>query len=196
MGENILERLRNNHLLRYFSLDELIKIYEQKDMYIKAKIIVTELFKDKVDKAGKPYINHFFRVSDKLRESIEKVAGLLHDTLEDTDITYEDLISVGFTCEVLDIVKIVTNNNDSSIKLSREEKLRLYHEKIDKIIDSNNIHAIRLKEADMSDNYDLTRLKELPIDMQEWFVQKYEMPLSKLRIRLGKVNALNNWIDN
>ena len=196
MGENILERLRNNHLLRYFSLDELIKIYEQKDMYIKAKIIVTELFKDKVDKAGKPYINHLFRVSDKLRESIEKVAGLLHDTLEDTDITYEDLISVGFTCEVLDIVKIVTNNNDSSIKLSREEKLRLYHEKIDKIIDSNNIHAIRLKEADMSDNYDLTRLKELPIDMQEWFVQKYEMPLSKLRIRLGKVNALNNWIDN
>lgn len=196
MGENILERLRNNHLLRYFSLDELIKIYEQKDMYIKAKIIVTELFKDKVDKAGKPYINHLFRVSDKLRESIEKVAGLLHDTLEDTDITYEDLISVGFTCEVLDIVKIVTNNNDSSIKLSREEKLRLYHEKIDKIIDSNNIHAIRLKEADMSDNYDLTRLKELPIDMQEWFVQKYEMPLSKLRIRLGKVNALNNWTDN
>ena len=196
MGENILERLRNNHLLRYFSLDELIKIYEQKDMYIKAKIIVTELFKDKVDKAGKPYINHLFRVSDKLRESIEKVAGLLHDTLEDTDITYEDLISVGFTCEVLDIVKIVTNNNDSSIKLSREEKLRLYHEKIDKMIDSNNIHAIRLKEADMSDNYDLTRLKELPIDMQEWFVQKYEMPLSKLRIRLGKVNALNNWIDN
>ena len=196
MGENILERLRNNHLLRYFSLDELIKIYEQKDMYIKAKIIVTELIKDKVDKAGKPYINHLFRVSDKLRESIEKVAGLLHDTLEDTDITYEDLISVGFTCEVLDIVKIVTNNNDSSIKLSREEKLRLYHEKIDKIIDSNNIHAIRLKEADMSDNYDLTRLKELPIDMQEWFVQKYEMPLSKLRIRLGKVNALNNWIDN
>ena len=191
MGENILERLRNNHLLRYFSLDELIKIYEQKDMYIKAKIIVTELFKDKVDKAGKPYINHLFRVSDKLRESIEKVAGLLHDTLEDTDITYEDLISVGFTCEVLDIVKIVTNNNDSSIKLSREEKLRLYHEKIDKIIDSNNIHAIRLKEADMSDNYDLTRLKELPIDMQEWFVQKYEMPLSKLRIRLGKVNALD-----
>ena len=191
MGENILERLRNNHLLRYFSLDELIKIYEQKDMYIKAKIIVTELFKDKVDKAGKPYINHLFRVSDKLRESIEKVAGLLHDTLEDTDITYEDLISVGFTCEVLDIVKIVTNNNDSSIKLSREEKLRLYHEKIDKMIDSNNIHAIRLKEADMSDNYDLTRLKELPIDMQEWFVQKYEMPLSKLRIRLGKVNALD-----
>ena len=65
--------------------------------------------------------------------------------------------------------------------MTSDEKLMLYNDEIDKIINSNNIHAIRLKEADISDNYDLSRIKELPLDKQAWFKEKYEKQLIKLR---------------
>ena len=50
-----------------------------------------------------------------------------------------------------------------------------------------NIHAIRLKEADMSDNYDPDRIKELSQDKQEWFHQKYGKQLVKLRKVKGEI---------
>ena len=72
--------------------------------------------------------------------------------------------------------------------MTKEEKLELYNKDIDKVINSGNIHAIRLKEADMSDNYDERRLKELPQDKQEWFHEKYGNQLVKLRKVKGEMN--------
>lgn len=176
-----MNHLETNHLLNYFSIEELKKICEIEDLYLKSKIIVYELFKNKVDKGGKPYIGHLLRVSDRLEGTIEKVAGLLHDTLEDTDITYDDLIDVGFTKEILDVVKIVTNIRCDKSKMTKEEKLLVYYKEIDRIINSGNIHAIRVKEADMSDNYDLNRLKSLSEEKQVWFHKKYGTQIKKLR---------------
>ena len=175
------EKFKGNNLLNYFSKEQLEKISKIDDLYFKAQIIITILFKDKVDKAGNPYIEHLYRVSSKLRESIEKVAALLHDTVEDTEVTFEDLKEVGFPDDILDIVRLVTKDKVDKINLSKEEKLQLYSDEIDKIINSNNIHAIRLKHADMSDNYNEERLKELPKDKQEWFHEKYGRQLVKLK---------------
>lgn len=176
-----MDQLETNHLLNYFSVEELQRICEIEDLYLKSKIIVYELFKDKVDKGGKPYIGHLLRVSDRLEETTDKVAGLLHDTLEDTDITYQDLINVGFTREILDVVRIVSNIECDKSKMTKEEKLHVYYQEIDSIINSGNIHAIRVKEADMSDNYDSNRLKSLSEEQQAWFHRKYGTQIKRLR---------------
>lgn len=177
-----------NHLLNYFTEEAIEKLSKLDNLYLKAKIIVIQLFENKVDKAGKPYIGHLLRVSDRLNEPTEKVAGLLHDVIEDTDVTEKDLLEVGIPQEIIDIVKIVTHDKIDTSKMTKEEKLELYNREIDKVINSGNIHAIRLKEADMSDNYDLNRIKELPQDKQEWFHEKYGKQLIKLRKVKGDMN--------
>lgn len=170
-----------NNLEKYFSIDEFKKICETNDLYNKAKHIVDKLFEGKYDKENKPYIYHLLRVSERLTDPVEKVCGLLHDVIEDTDINVNDLLGVGFTKEIVDTVLIVTNEKADNIILTKEEKLKKYSQKIDAIINSGNIHAIRLKEADMSDNYDMNRIKELPIEKQEWFHKKYGTNINKLR---------------
>ena len=177
----MIKNFCGNHLLDYFTYEELDEISKMNNQYLKAKLIVTILFKDKVDKAGKPYLEHLIRVSGKLNEEIEKVAALLHDTLEDTEITEKDLLEINFPLEIIEIVKLVTHDKIDKSNMTKEEKLLLYNKEINKVINSGNIHAIRLKEADMSDNYDLNRLKDLPQEKQEWFHMKYGKQLIKLR---------------
>ena len=176
-----------NNLLNYFTEIELNIIKEMKDLHLKSTVIITELFKDKKDKAGQPYLWHLLRVSNKLDLEIEKIAGLLHDVLEDTEITEEDLLEVGIPKEIIDIVKIVTHDKIDKSNMTKDEKLMLYNNEIDKVINSGNIHAIRLKEADMSDNYDLDRIKELPEEKQIWFHKKYSKQLVKLRKVKGEI---------
>ena len=178
----------DNNLLNYFSKDNLQAISRIEDLHFKAKLIVNVLFENKVDKAGEPYIGHLIRVSNRLYEEVEKVAALLHDVLEDTDITEKDLLEVGIPLEVIEIVKLVTHDKIDKSNMTKSEKLELYNKDIDKIINSGNIHAIRLKEADMSDNYDPERLKQLPQDKQEWFHEKYGKQLIKLRKVKGEMN--------
>ena len=169
------------NLLKYFSREDLNQILSVNNLYLKAVLVVEELFKNKVDKSGKPYVGYLYRVADRLNSEYEKVAGLLHDTLEDTNITEKDLLVLGFPKEVIEIVKIVTHEKMDKSGMTKEEKLALYNEEIDKVINSGNIHAIRLKESDMTDNYDPNRLKELSEEKQEWFHEKYGKQLVKLR---------------
>ena len=178
----------DNKLLNYFSKDNLEAISRMSDLHFKAKLIVTVLFEKKFDKAGEPYIGHLMRVSDRLYVETEKVAGLLHDVLEDTEVTEKDLLEVGIPQEVIEIVKLVTHDKIDKSNMTKSEKLELYNKDIDRVINSGNIHAIRLKEADMTDNYDPERLKQLPQDKQDWFHQKYGKQLIKLRKAKGEMN--------
>lgn len=187
-----MEKFVNNNLCLYFSPEELETIYKVKDLYLKALLIIIELYKNAQDKEGKPYIGHLIRVSNKLDELVERVAGLLHDTIEDTKVTYNDLIEIGFPKEIVDIVLLVTNKNIESNYLSRDEKLQIYYDKIDSIINSGNIHAIRLKEADMSDNYNADRIYYLPIESQVWAHDKYRVPLQRLRKKINEIE--DNWL--
>ena len=173
-------KFEKNNLLNYFTKQELANIEKIDNLYARAFILVSQVFKDKKDKAGKPYFNHLFRVSLKLDEEIEQTAALLHDIVEDTEVTFKDLLEIGFPVDVLEIVKLVTKPEIDTSNMTKEEKLKLYSDEIDSIIESGNIHAIRLKKADMSDNYNKERLKELPQDKQQWFEEKYGKQLIKL----------------
>lgn len=179
--DEIYMKFEKNNLLNYFTKEELCNIEKFDDLYAKAFIITAVVFKDIKDKAGRPYFDHLFRVSMKLDEEIEQVAALLHDIVEDTKVTFKDLLEIGFPIEILQIVKLVTKPNVDKYSMTKDEILRFYSEEIDKIISSGNIHAIRLKEADMSDNFNEKRLKELPQEKQAWFNKKYGNNIKKLR---------------
>lgn len=66
-----------------------------------------------VDKAGNPYIDHPRAVAATLAEHGDNavMAGLLHDTVEDTDITLDRLRQMGFPAEVVDAVDAVTRRD-------------------------------------------------------------------------------------
>lgn len=85
--------------------------------YVLAKRIATKAFEGKTDKGGDPYINHALRVDigvdkettlDECTKWRCKIAALLHDVVEDTDVTLEDLKSKGFDDDVIEAVDLLT----------------------------------------------------------------------------------------
>ena len=169
-----------NGLLKYFNKEELehLKIM---DLYSKSEVLVRKLFEGKTDKEGKPYVNHLLRVSGKMTSIDGKVAGLLHDVVEDIEgVSFEDLSCLGIPDNIIEALKLVTKE-ETTKNLTKQQKLQKYNGEIDKIIESKNLLALELKIADMRDNYDLNRLKNLPEEKQNWFKEKYEKNLEKLR---------------
>ena len=117
-----------------------------------------------------------------------KRAGLLHDIIEDTNITALDLLEVGIDRDIVETVFIVTKPLKEKTELSEEERLQSYNVEIDSIINSGNPHALRLKMRDMKNNYDQKRLELLSSEQQEWFDKKYGNNLKKLEKALESRN--------
>ena len=63
--------------------------------------IATEAHKGQLDKSGKDYIGHPLRVMEIRRSEQEKIVGVLHDVVEDTDWTFERLAAEGFSEEII-----------------------------------------------------------------------------------------------
>lgn len=144
---------------------------EIENAYQRAHKLVSILFKDKKDKEGEPYIGHLERVSDKLTKDNTRIAGLLHDVVEDTDLTYDDLRKLNFNEEIIELVRLVTKNPNTT---------ETYHERITSIIESKNIEAIKLKYSDMTDNCNMERLNKLDEDKRNYFINKYQPEIIRL----------------
>lgn len=112
--------------------------------------IAIEAFKDKKDKFGNPYLMHLMNVMNKGRSENEKIAGILHDLVEDIPgWSFERLSAEGFSDEVIEALRCVT-------KLSEEEDYDLFIERV-----KTNALAIKVKIADLEDNLDVRRIPEL-----------------------------------
>ncbi len=169
-----------NHLERYIGSEEFKKIKDCEDLYFKSFTLVYYLFQDRKDSAGYPYIDHLKRVSNRMTTLEGKVAGLLHDTVEDIDgVTFDDLREIGIPEKIIEVLILVTNKKVDR-PLTKQEKLVCYGKKIDSIIESGNFLAIELKISDMSDNYNPTRLALCSKELRDWFQLKYESQLEKL----------------
>ena len=59
-------------------------------------------------KSGEPYILHPIRVMIKVSTSDERIAAILHDTVEDTNVTFDDLVDHGFSDAIISAVKALT----------------------------------------------------------------------------------------
>ena len=116
----------------------------------KTKVFVAKYFKDKVDKGNNPYMEHLEYVSSHGRNETEKIIGLLHDTLEDTELTKEELLEFGFSKEIVEVIEILARTKNKS-----------YNEYIESIILSENESALYIKKIDMEHNMDLSRIKNI-----------------------------------
>jgi (p)ppGpp synthase/HD superfamily hydrolase len=109
--------------------------------------IAFEAHKDQKDKNGEPYVGHVFRVMSMGRTEEEKICGALHDVVEDTGWTFDDLRKEGFSKIIVEALVCLT-------KISDDED---YGEFIDRI--AKNRLAINVKLNDLADNMDIRRLK-------------------------------------
>ena len=117
------------------------------------------------DKAGKDYILHPLRVMEKGKTELEKICGILHDVVEDSDWTFEKLSAAGFAPEVIDILRCLT-------KTSENEDNDAF---IDRV--SQNPVAVRVKIYDLMDNMDITRfalLKESDLKRLNKYLKAYQ----------------------
>ncbi len=176
-----------NHLELYIEKKDLQKIRECEDVYLKSAVLVRILFKDRKDSARQPYLGHLKRVSDKMTTLEGKIAGLLHDLVEDIPyITFNDLLDIGIPENIVEVLRLVTKEKINR-KLTRQERLICYGKEIDKIINSGNDLAIELKIADITDNYNLERLALCSPELQDWYEEKYPPQMKKL-FQARKVN--------
>lgn len=161
-----------------YNKEELLKI---QDDYERALSLIKVLFKDITDKEGEPYINHLLRVSEKLENKNTKIAGLLHDTIEDIDgFTEESLKELNINDEIISLIKIVTKDDDIE-----------YTDYITSVLDTNNIEAIKIKYADMSDNFNVERLNKLSEQDKERLTRKYEKEIVRIKNYLIKEGEIN-----
>ena len=163
-------------LEKYFSEEEFNELKKNNDLIYKSLEIVTRLFNDKEDKGGQPYVIHLLKVYSGVSEYLEKVCALLHDVVEDTDVSYHDLEIVGYNNDVIDILKILT-------KVKGED----YRDYIERIIESNNIHALNIKLADLRHIMDITRIKNPTTNDYERVSKRYEPAYQKI---LNKINEM------
>lgn len=119
---------------------------------------------NQVDKTGLPYVFHPFHLAEQMNSEDEVCVALLHDTVEDTDITFEDLINEGFNDNIINALKLLTHNDDTP-----------YMDYIYKI--KGNPLARKVKLADLYHNSDLTRL-DLTVDK---IPPKYEIYLDAIK---------------
>ena len=164
-------------LNNYFSEEEIKKLKDNKNLIDKSLSLVVRLFKDKNDKGGIPYSIHLLRVYAGVSTEIEKVCALLHDVIEDTDITYDDLQYLGYPKEVIDILTYLT-------KIKGED----YNNYIERIISSHNIHVLNIKLADLTHNMEVGRISNPTINDYERINKRYFPAREKV---LEAINNLN-----
>ncbi len=160
-------------LKKYFTDEEYDNLKKSDELIYKSLEIVTRLFNDKCDKGGFPYVIHLLKVYDGVSNYFEKVCALLHDVVEDTDVTYDDLKEIGYNNDVIEVLKVLT-------KVKGED----YRDYIDRIIESNNTHAMNIKLSDLKHNMDLGRIKNPTANDYERVSKRYEPDYQKILNKL------------
>ncbi|HEY0449090.1 HD domain-containing protein [Actinophytocola sp.] len=139
---------------RTFTLDEAIQLARR-------------AHEGQLDKSGRPYIAHPLRVMGSLKGEHERMTAVLHDVVEDTEVTLDDLTAVGCPPEVLAAVAAISRHPDESQAdyLSRVMA---------------NPMALVVKRADIADNMSEDRMGRLDTATQERLRAKYEAALRQL----------------
>jgi (p)ppGpp synthase/HD superfamily hydrolase len=113
----------------------------------KAIEIAARAHAGQIDKAGAPYVFHPLRLMLAVTGQNERMAAVLHDVVEDTAVTLDDLRAAGFPPEVIEAVDILTKREgesrlDAAVRASRNPVARV------------------VKLADVEDNMDLRRIAD------------------------------------
>ena len=112
------------------------------------------------DKAGEPYILHPLRVMLRMRSPEERMAAVLHDVVEDTEVSLESLLLEGFSPGVIAAVEALTKRPGES-RLQAAERA------------AGNVIARQVKLADNAENMDLSRIP-FPTERDYARVEEYK----------------------
>ena len=126
-------------------------VFDWNELYDHALRIAIQAHKGQKDKSGREYVMHPIRVAERCKDPRAKIVALLHDTIEDTDVTVDYLRSEGFTEEIICGVLSVTKREGES-----------YEDFVGRA--AENAIGKEVKIADLEDNMDIRRLKEITED--------------------------------
>jgi len=130
-----------------------------------------------VDKAGQDYIQHPLRVMQNVQHPQAKICAVLHDILEDTPTTIDELKDLGFDQNLIDAIIAVT-------KINGENRFQAVQRTV------KNPIACEVKLADLSDNMDLSRLPEITTkDLKRY--KQYQ----KVQVVLKEAYAIHQHVD-
>ena len=132
----------------------------------KAMKIAFEAHKEQVDKTGVPYIYHPIHLAEQMDDEASICVALMHDVVEDTDTTFEDLEKEGFTKEIIDALRLLTHDD-----------LVPYLDYVKEI--KQNPIATKVKLADLNHNSDLSRLDSVDVKAMER-LEKYKKSIAIL----------------
>ena len=133
----------------------------------RAIVIAAKAHAGVVDKAGQPYILHPLRVMLRLSTLDERVVAVLHDVLEDTKVTREELRAAGFGEPVIEALNSVTKREGEDYDAFVRRA-------------AGNPIGRRVKLADLADNSDRGRLPN-PTSEDEARFAKYERAMEMIR---------------
>lgn len=136
----VVERLKVFGTGTYWSTKDLKEYFESG--VDEAVAIASTVFRNKRDLDGNPDILHSIAVGIAGQTKNEKIVGFLHDVVEDSDVTFNDLDEYGFSAEVLEALKLLTH----------DKKRMSYDEYVRAIIASGNSTAINVKINDLRNN--------------------------------------------
>jgi (p)ppGpp synthase/HD superfamily hydrolase len=111
--------------------------------------IAVKAHKNQTDKYGNPYILHPLRVMSMGRTDEERIVGVLHDVVEDTEWTFDQLRKEGFSERIIAALDCVTKRGDGEDYDAFVARTR------------KNPLAVRVKLNDLTDNMDIRRMKEV-----------------------------------
>lgn len=132
----------------------------------KAMKIAYQAHQGQIDKTGLPYIYHPIHLAEQMQDEATTCVALLHDVVEDTDITVEQLSQEGFPQEVLEAIQLMTH--------APEVPYMDYVREIKK-----NPIASAVKLADLRHNSDMSRL-DVVDDKAVTRVEKYHRAIDLL----------------
>lgn len=126
----------------------------------KAILLAYRAHEGQKDRSGLPYILHPVHLAEQMTTEDSCVVAMLHDVLEDTDMTEEDLREEGFTERQIEAVKLLTRTEEED-----------YFEYVRRIRENDLACAVKL--ADLAHNMDRTRLPEYS-EKDEARYEKYQ----------------------
>lgn len=133
-----------------------------------AILIAVQAHRGQVDKADAPYILHPLRLMLRMESDVERMVAVLHDVVEDSAVTLDDLRRAGFADSVINALDCLTHRPDEP-----------YEHYIARV--KGNALASRVKLADLEDNMDIRRLDHQPTERDWLRLKKYRQAWALLR---------------
>lgn len=126
----------------------------------RAIALALEAHRGQSDRQGQPYILHPLHVMMQMDDEAEMIAAVLHDVIEDTDMTLDDLRAKGFSEQVLTAVDLLTHDKETTSYEAYVRRLK------------PNPMARKIKLADLRHNMDIRRIRTMS-DSDKARLEKY-----------------------